>query len=197
MKSPRNAAPRVPLSTSADWSEAVAQILAATQPAAENPDGTGPPNILYTLGHHPTILPAFLGLSAALALRGVLPRRESEILALRASFNGRSPFEWGHHVEYAEAEGLGEEEIARLAQPLDRSQWSERDGLLIQAADELHAERDLSDATFAALSPHLTHAELVEAMYIVGHYTALSMVANATRVPLEDRLPAWPDERRE
>ena len=35
-------------------------------------------------------------------------------------------------------------------------------------------------------------AEIVEIVMVVGHYTMLSMLANATGVPLEARLPGWP-----
>ena len=40
---------------------------------------------------------------SALAQEGALSRRESELLALRSSWNGQSDFEWGHHVVYARA----------------------------------------------------------------------------------------------
>ena len=60
----------------------------------------------------------FLRFAAVLAAQGVLPRRASELLALRAAWNCRSAFEWGHHVLYARAAGLGDEEIERVAQGL-------------------------------------------------------------------------------
>ena len=68
-----------------------------------------------------------------------------------------------------------------------------RERLLLRAADELHADQDLSDALFAALRGHFGAAEVVEIVFVVGHYTMLSMVANATGVPVEGRLPALPE----
>ena len=93
------------------WSEPVREILDGLQPAAETATGQGPPNILYTIAHHPALLPSFLGFTATLATRGVLERRDAELLALRTSLNCRSAFEWGHHVHYARAAGLEEAEI--------------------------------------------------------------------------------------
>ena len=48
---------------------------------------TRPLNILRTLAHHPRLLEPFLAFATALA-GGVLPRRSSELLALRAANEG-------------------------------------------------------------------------------------------------------------
>jgi hypothetical protein len=50
--------------------------------------------------------------------------------------------------------------------------------LLIAAADELHASTSISYSTWTELAENFTPAELVEAIYVVGQYTMLSMVAN-------------------
>src|SRR5437667_4833654 len=72
------------------------------------------PNLLRAIAHHPQLLESFLGFAAALATRGELPRRVSELLALRAAWNCRSEFEWGHHALYARAAGLSDAEIAAI-----------------------------------------------------------------------------------
>jgi len=184
---------RIRPSTAKEWSEDTRAILEPTTPAAESPDGAGPPNILYTIGHHPALLPPFLAFTSALALRGVLARRDSELLALRAAWNCRSPFEWGHHVEYGLAEGLTAEDVERIADGPDAAGWSPRDRLLLRAADQLHESQQLDDATFARLREALDDAQIVELTFVVGNYTMLSMVANATGVPVEERVPALPE----
>ncbi len=154
--------------------------------------GSGPLNILRTVAHHPLLLEPFLGFAATLATRGVLPRRDSELLALRAAWNCRSGFEWGHHVIYARAAGLSEEEIERVVRGPEAPEWSEEDRVLLTAADELHAGQDLSDATWKQLRARWDAAQLVEIPFVVGNYTMLSMVAKATGVPLEPELPSLP-----
>jgi len=149
------------------------------------------PNMLRVIAHHPRLLEPFLGFAAALA-RGELPRRESELLALRAAWNCRSEFEWGHHVLYARAAGLSETEVAAIAVGPDAPTWSDADRALVRAADELHAHQALGDATFAALASRWSEAQLVEIAFVVGQYTMLSMVAGALAVPLEDGLPELP-----
>ncbi len=152
-----------------------------------------PLNILTTIAHHPTLLEPFLRFAATLAARGSLPRRSSELLALRAAWNCRSPFEWGHHVIYARAAGIAEDEIRHVAFGPEAPEWSEDDRTLLRAADELDREQDLSDATWEALRQRWDEAQLVEIPFVVGLYTMLSMVANATGVPLESDLEPLPE----
>ena len=179
------------------WDARTREVLGGTlAPVSDLEDrpakGSGPLNILKTIAHHPSLLEPFLGFAAALAARGVLPRRASELLALRAAWNCRSAFEWGHHVIYARAAGLRDDEIERVAQGPAASGWSEQDRTLLAAADELHRDTDLSDATWQQLCERWDEAQLLEIPFVVGNYTMLSMVANATGVPLEPDLPAMP-----
>ncbi len=183
---------RIRPSGPADWTGEVAEILRNVTPASESPDGHGPPNILFTVGHHPALLSPFLAFSSAIALRGVLTRRDSELLALRAAWNCGSPFEWGHHVEYGVAEGLSQAEIEAITEGPAAAVWSDADRLLLRAADVLHERQDWPDDLYGEISAAYSPAEIVEITFVVGQYTMLSMVANATGVPLEQRLPAMP-----
>ncbi|TMA36055.1 MAG: carboxymuconolactone decarboxylase family protein [Deltaproteobacteria bacterium] len=149
------------------------------------------PNLLRAVAHHPQLLEPFLGFAAALA-RGALPRRASELLALRAAWNCRSEFEWGHHAHYARAAGLSDIEIAGVAAGPGAAGWSEEDRDLLRAADELHARQKITDATWAALASRWSAAQLVEIPFVVGQYTMLSMVAGAIAVPLEEGFPRLP-----
>jgi 4-carboxymuconolactone decarboxylase len=184
--------PRIRLSDASHWSEATREVLRNATPAAESSDGSGPPNILYTIAHHPNLLSPFLGFASALALRGVLLRPDAELLALRTAWNCRSDFEWGHHAEYALAHGLSPEEIRRIADGPEHPGWGSKERVLLLAADELHANQHLTDEIFATLREAWSNAEIVEIVFVVGNYTMLSMVANATGVPVEQRLPAMP-----
>jgi alkylhydroperoxidase family enzyme len=163
--------------------------------ASDDPDGdaSGTVNIVRTIAHHPKILGPFLGFAGALALEGVLSRRISELLALRAIWNCQSAFEWGHHVVFARAAGLSDEEIQRIPFGPDHADWSEDDRLLLRAADELHSRQDLTPETWSSLRKIYSDAQLVELPFVVGQYTMLSMVAGATGVPVEAGLEPLPE----
>jgi alkylhydroperoxidase family enzyme len=150
------------------------------------------PNLLRAVAHHADLLDPFLGFAAALATRGALARRDSELLALRAAWNCRSEFEWGQHVRYARAAGLSEAEIDAVASGPDAPVWTDPDRALLSAADELHEHKAISDRTWSLLASRWNAAQLVEIAFVVGHYTMLSMVAGALRVPLEEGLSGLP-----
>ena len=168
-----------------EWSEKTRSMLGGS-------GDSKPLNILTTIAHHPSLLEPFLSFAATLAVMGTLPRRASELLALRAAWNCRSDFEWGHHVVYARDAGLSDEEIARVANGPSAPEWDDADRELLTAADELHTRQDLAPQTWSRLRARWSDAQLVEIPFVVGNYTMLSMVANSTGVSLEDGLPPLP-----
>ena len=165
---------RIPIPQPSELREDVAQLLPLTaQPGRE------PAKTMAILARRPELLAPFLGWAAALALEGVLSHREHELLALRVAANCKSAFEWTEHAEYARAASITEDEIALVAEPVDRGTWTETEAALLRAADELGADCDVTEATWAVLARHYDDAALTEILFVVGQYTMLSMVANA------------------
>ncbi len=181
-----------------EWSDEVQRLLGGTLEGVGGLEGPSEPeprrplNILRTIAHHPHLLGPFLGFAATLAVRGVLSRRDSELLALRTAWNCQSSFEWGHHVLYGKAAGLSEAEIDDISKTPSGQSWSKHDHCLLRAADELHRDQRISDETWEELRARFDEAQLVEIPFIVGNYTMLSMLANSTDVPLEEGLPPLP-----
>lgn len=139
-------------------------------------DGEAPVTIA-ALGHCEPLVGPFVGWAAALALLGALSKRHHELLALRTAHNCRSEFEWTEHSNFARQAGLTDDEIDRVASSTHQG-WDRSEELLLLAADELHAQSSITHSTWAELCEHFTMPELVEAIYVVGQYTMLSMVAN-------------------
>jgi alkylhydroperoxidase family enzyme len=188
----------------AEWDDEVRALLQQTLApvaaleghTADEGDEAGEPRplaVLTVLAHAPHLLGPFLGWASALALDAKLPRREHELLALRAAWNCRSPFEWGHHVVYARAAGLDDDAIARVVEGPDAAGWSEPDAALLRAADQLHGNSTVDDATWATLATRHDSTALVEIPIIVGQYTMLSMFTNACGVSLEPGHDPLPD----
>jgi alkylhydroperoxidase family enzyme len=165
----------------------VGQLLALIAPPGREPART-----MAVLARQPDLLAPFLGWAAALALQGVLSHRDHELLALRVAWNCTSDFEWGEHVEYARAAGITDDEITAIAR--GGITWNAREAALLLAADELHAECDIADATWTELAAHFDPPALVEIVFVVGQYTMLSMVANAAGIEVPDGLAHLPSE---
>jgi alkylhydroperoxidase family enzyme len=140
------------------------------------------------IAHQARLLGPFLAWASAIALDGVLSRRESELLALRTAVNCRSDFEWEHHAAFARAVGVSEDEIARIVAGPDAAGWDRQEAALLRAADELHETATVTDRTWAVLAEGHDAAALVETVLVVGQYTMLSMLANAAGVPTHDDL---------
>jgi 4-carboxymuconolactone decarboxylase len=169
---------RIPTPAPGDLRDDVAALL----PLIAQP-GREPARTMEALARQPDLLSPFLGWAAALALNGVLSHREHELLALRAASNCGSEFEWVEHVEYAREAEMNDDEIAQVARPIADGGWTDSERALLRAADELHTDRDISDATWNALVAHYDPPALVEILFVVGQYTMLSMVANAAGIP--------------
>ena len=78
---------------------------------------------------------------------------------------------------FAREAGLSEDEIAGVAAGAHEG-WHRRSNCCLWPQTSLHASTTISYATWMELSEYFTSAELVEAIYVVGQYTMLSMVAN-------------------
>jgi alkylhydroperoxidase family enzyme len=149
--------------------------------------GSEPPNVFTTLARHRRLFRRWLRFAGALMPGGVLPRAETELLILRVAHNCDCEYEWGHHERLGMAAGLDSEDVQRVRQGPGAAGWSQRQELLLRAADELHAERTISDSLWATLRPLYSDRELIELCMLVGHYEMLAMTLNALGVQ-PDRL---------
>jgi 4-carboxymuconolactone decarboxylase len=151
-------------------------------------------NIFTTLARHPRLLKRWAGF-AGMLLNGSLPGRERELLILRTGWHCRAPYEWGQHVAIARAAGLTDEEIERVATGPQADGWSNDDAVLLRAADELHADAVISDATWAALAERWDDEQLIEVCMVVGQYHLVAFTLNSLGVEGERPLAPLPEAR--
>ena len=110
-------------------------------------------NIFRTLVRHPELFRRWLVFGNHVLLQSTLAPRERELVILRTGHLCRAEYEVHHHTVIGKAAGLTDDEMARIAHGPSAA-WSARDRALVTAADELHAQQRLSDATWQALSAH-------------------------------------------
>src|SRR4051794_7226334 len=155
--------------------------------------GTGRPlNIFATLAHHPKLMKRWMVFGNHVLAKSTLPARDRELVVLRTGWNCRAPYEWGQHVVIARAIGITDDEITRVSVGPDGDGWSEDDAVLLRAADELHEDQTLSDATYAALEKRYDVQQLLDLVFTVGQYHLVSMALNAFRVDREDDVSGVP-----
>jgi 4-carboxymuconolactone decarboxylase len=95
------------------------------------------------------------------------------------------------HVQIGLKAGLTASEIQRVKRgPGDRS-WAAFDVALLQAADELHAEQYITDATWRALREGYDSLQLMDVVFAVGQYTLIAMALKSFGTPLDEGLEGF------
>jgi 4-carboxymuconolactone decarboxylase len=147
--------------------------------------------IFATLVRHPGLFRKWLPFGGKL-LSGKIPGRDRELLILRTAWNCRSEYEWGQHVLIAAAEGISDAEIERVARGSVGPEWDVFDAALLRAADELHDDACIGEATWAALAERYDEPQLIELPMLVGNYHLVAFTLNSLGVEREDGVPGFP-----
>lgn len=153
-------------------------------------------NIFRTQLAHPDAMRAFLAFgNYVLSRRNTLPARERELVILRIGYRCRAGYEWTQHRRIALNAGLSAEEIERIKHGPDAPGWRDADAALLRAADELHDDQFVSDATWKALRAHFSEKQCIDTVYTAGQYTLVSMLLNTLGVQVEQGETVDPDLR--
>lgn len=147
-------------------------------------------NIFTTLVRHPGLFRKWLPFGGKL-LAGKLAARERELLILRTGWRCRSEYEWGQHVLIGRHAGLSADEIERIKDGPDAPGWDPFDAALLRAADELHDDACITDATWAVLSSRYDQRHLIELPMLVGHYHMVAFTLNSLGVQREPDVPGF------
>lgn len=130
-----------------------------------------------------TFFPYLMFLSQIL-MKGRIGRVDKELIILRVAWRMGCVYEWGHHVHMAAELGISDSVTHSIAQE-DSSDWEPRLATFIRAADELVAQRTLSDDTWAALRGELSEDQAVEFCMLVGHYVMVAGLINTLGILIE------------
>ncbi|MBW8825014.1 MAG: carboxymuconolactone decarboxylase family protein [Acidobacteria bacterium] len=128
-------------------------------------------------------------------LRGEpLSLRQRETLILRTGWNCGSEYEFAQHRVLATKGGMTDDDLRRIVAGPDADGWDSVERALCRAADELHADSVVSDATWAELSAVFGEQELIQAVLLVGYYHVVSFALNTCRTPLEPGRVGFPTD---
>jgi alkylhydroperoxidase family enzyme len=148
-------------------------------------------NVLATIVRHPDLLERWSAFARhVLGPTSTLPAREREILILRIGWLNDSEYEFGQHVLFARRAGLDDREIERVKLGPAAPSWDPFDAALCQAADDLHRDGRVSDATWRALGARYDERQLLDVVFTVGQYNLVSWVLNSVGVELDEGVPA-------
>lgn len=134
-----------------------------------------------TLLRHPGLYRRFSPFAGKLLLKGRLPARARELAILRCAALCAAELEWNAHVPMARAAGLTEAEIRAVRDGSSAPVWTPGDAAVLRAAEELHAEARIGDATWAMLVVTYDEAQLIELPFLIGAYHMIAYAQNSLR----------------
>ena len=150
-------------------------------------------NAVATYARYPALADAMLPYTEFLLTKSTLPPRHRELLWLRTAWLARSDYIWAQRAPAARRAGVSDAELVRIAWGPDAPGWDAFEAVLLRAADELHVDSFVSDATWAALAARYDASQLVDLLYGVGEITMHATFASTLRFAIEpelaDRLP--------
>lgn len=140
------------------------------------------PEIVGVMGRNGPFFRHFFAAADLFQRQSSLPDRLRELIILRSAWLCGAPYAWSEHVAMGRAAGLSAAEIERVTQGSAAPGWTADERVLLRAVEELHADAMIADATWAALSGFLEHAQLIEVPILVGHYHLGAFVQNSLRL---------------
>ena len=121
-----------------------------------------------------------------------LPFRDRELLILRSVWLCANDYTWGIHSDAALRGGFTDEEIRRVAEGPKAAGWSAWDKTVLDAADQLYTDKRITDATWKALSEKYKEPQFMDAIFVVGQYSMISMFVRSAGIQPETGRPGFP-----
>jgi alkylhydroperoxidase family enzyme len=142
-------------------------------------------NGLGTMLQHPALAKAFLTFNNHVSTTNTLSKRIRELLILRIGWLRHSEYEFAQHLILGARAGLSDADLERVQIGPDAAGWDPVEADLIRAVDELHANANITEATYDRLCAHFDTQQLLDLVFTVGCYDLMSMAFNTFRVALE------------
>ena len=142
-------------------------------------------HLFTTMGRHRLLFRSFLPYSGVLLNWGKLPKTDKELVILRVGHLRGSEYELQQHRRLARSRGLDSALQDRIFAGPTAAGLTDRECALLTAVDEFVLHRDMSDATFDALSTHLTREQIIEFCALAGHYDAIAATLATLRVRMD------------
>jgi 4-carboxymuconolactone decarboxylase len=149
-------------------------------------------NVHATMANHPALAKDWMVFAGHILRKSTLPARDRELLILRTGWLCQCEYEWAQHTRLGRKAGLSETDITNITKGPDAPGLAPLDKLLLQAADELHKDKLVSDATWTALARTYNTEQMMDLVFTVGQYTLVSMALNSFGVQLDEGLDGFP-----
>jgi 4-carboxymuconolactone decarboxylase len=158
------------------------------------PAGVEPLKLFRTMAVNHAVLERFRSTGAYLLNFGTVDPADREVVIHRTCALCGCEYEWGVHATvFGRPLGFTDEQLsASVHGDADDPAWSDRQGLLVRLADELHRDGTVSDGLWERLAAEWSDAQLLELLALAGFYHLVSYMANSARIELEEAGERFP-----
>ena len=137
----------------------------------------------YPLLRSPELMTRTRAMGDYLRYKSALPRRLSEFVILLTAREWTQQYEWNAHYPIALKAGVKREVLDAIAEGRRPTNLSYEETILYAFCQELHADKAVSDATYALALKAFGEQGVVDTIGITGYYTLLAMTLNTARTP--------------
>ena len=117
----------------------------------------------------------------------------AEIRRIREEYAARFNYDlWAMYEDLKEQERKSGRKFVSYPPRRIPPGWSDFDARLLRAADELHNDAVISDATWAKLAERYDDKQLIEVCMVVGQYHLVSFTLNSLGVEREPGVEGLP-----
>jgi alkylhydroperoxidase family enzyme len=115
---------------------------------------------------------------------GALPPIDRELVILRTAHRRNSAYQWDRHSRLCLSTGLEPADVERVAEGPEAEGWSDWWRTLLRAVDQVIDVGRIADPEWAALAECYDERQLMELVFVVGHYWLLAAVLSSLDTPL-------------
>ena len=165
------------------------RLFGDRDPVAEPGTATGTPGNWWTVfAQTPDLMNHMVaGFGLFSSPDRVLAPELRELALTRTGFVAASQFVFSQHCKAARRVGVSDAQLEAIPAWTTSSEFAERERAVLAYTDELAlADGRVQDATFAALSTHLSEPEIIELTYAVASYKLHALMCRALRLEFDD-----------
>jgi 4-carboxymuconolactone decarboxylase len=154
----------------------------------------GPRGALYgpfiPLIRSPELMDTAQRMGEYLRFKSAIGHKLSELVMLLVARQWTQQVIWSIHQPIAIKAGIKPEMVQDIAEARRPAGMAEDEEIVYEFCSELHANKSISDATYARALARFGEQGVMDMLGLNGYYTFLAMVMNSTRTAVPDGKPA-------
>ena len=144
--------------------------------------------VLLTLAHHPKLADLFSQLNIHLLSTSTLPVKLRQIAIMRTAWVCKATYMWSSHLRTSMRCGLSPDMYRPIQVGAEDPYFTDFERVVIRATDELVRDKKIGDDSWRSLMSEWNNQQMLDFLFTVGIYTAMSGVMRSTGIERREEL---------